>query len=471
MWRHEWYYRHDASFNTKVDFVKKELQKRRAVQWQKRMVTRNASAALIASGPFTEKEYMQAERRALAVAAIVDSAMARRAARFTGFKPKQLRDFWLDEIHEKLGSWLEIKKLQPVAVRVHTEGRFEVYVPDAKVVKRLGLAGTIRYTVRADGLFHETRDWQGQEQHQRFENPSRGITVLAVARRRETTLEEGYLAVAEPAPIMGGVRALSGDHPPWSADRAWLKVFATLVATAMGMLAGVRMLLRRTVAAPELEEPQGEPEPAEQGLAEPEPVFYDVDEPRPPLPSPLAPPRPLQPDAGPAPVLFSQWGRPAQPPTQPQPPPAPPQVQQPTASPAQHPILFGYDAQTAPHQWIPVGPEASAARRVDTAVHGSGAARLLTMPPHPAPNPPYTAPVLPEPPGGWKTFRSHPSSAGRKWGATQERQKDRMCTYAISSCPQCGSRSKSTHGSNSHYVRVKCGSCGLLLDRQLTLWE
>ena len=58
-----------------------------------------------------------------------------------------------------------------------------------------------------------------------------------------------------------------------------------------------------------------------------------------------------------------------------------------------------------------------------------------------------------------------------RWSQLQRKQRtDYVTAWAGVPCRNCGKVSKSTTGSNSHYLRMKCASCGTLLSKAIVIW-
>ncbi len=148
-----------------------------------------------------EEEFRQADRRALTVQLLLDTATARRAA-LLGVDPAKLRDFWLDPIPENLASLLELRKLAIVAVRVHPTGRSTSYFPNKADVAAHELEHTTRHTLRVDGVHREDIPW-GFVGTTSFGPSLRGISVFG--RRLKSREQRGRRTTTTPAETAGFV--------------------------------------------------------------------------------------------------------------------------------------------------------------------------------------------------------------------------------------------------------------------------
>jgi hypothetical protein len=144
-----------------------------------------------------EEEFRQADRRALAVQLLLDTATARRAAQ-TGVDPAKLRDFWLDPIPENLAALLELRKLAVSAVRIHPAGRSTTYFPSKGDVDAQGLEHTTRHTLRVDGAHKEDLLW-GFVNATNFGPSMRGISVFG--RRLKSREQRGRRQTTEAATV------------------------------------------------------------------------------------------------------------------------------------------------------------------------------------------------------------------------------------------------------------------------------
>ncbi len=155
-----------------------------------------------------------------------------------------------------------------------------------------------------------------------------------------------------------------------------------------------------------------------------------------------AAPRPeflrVQPEAGPAPVPFAHWGRPAQPVRAAEPEPQP----------------------SAP----PAAPTGEAFRRRAAELDREETAPLRAWPPAGLPDVP----------------QARAADRVGTWGADQTQQRDALARR-VRRCPGCGRDLDVRHpyaeglvnfsGSNNFTMQVKCGRCKRLLAKERTFWR
>ncbi len=322
---------------------------------------------------------------------------------------------------------------------MHPEGRAHTWKAGASDVKRLGLSGLILVTMREDGIYHEDLE----REHRRCElhlGPSeRTVSVfcrrLGKKRSRRgdgkalvTTADEATTEVATAAFV-------DVDSESYRFEAFWTMASGVAAAAVVGLTLGRRRRERpEPDAEPDAEleeehpvdpvEPQPQVQPAEPQPSAPQrhPLLFGYDDKPGPHPDFLR----VQPEAGPAPVPFAHWGRPAQPaqPAEPEPQPSAPSQAPPTAPCPRVPVW--------PPAGLPDVPQARAAERVGT------------------------------------------------WGADQTRQRDALASR-VTRCPGCGRDLDvaspyavglvSMAGSNNHWMQVKCGRCKRLLVRERTYWR
>ena len=122
LWKHEWYFRHDPKLDEKFAYVKDQLKRLRHEQWLKRRSTRGAEKTYFAD-PVDEGAELRMERRGIAVRDIVERATARRIAERGLAEDARVRDHWVERPPTNLADTLELRRLVPVQLRVHPEGR------------------------------------------------------------------------------------------------------------------------------------------------------------------------------------------------------------------------------------------------------------------------------------------------------------------------------------------------------------
>ena len=236
-----------------------------------------------------EEEFRQADRRALAVQLLLDTAIARRAAQ-TDVDPARLRDFWLDSIPENLASLLELRKLAVTAVRIHPTGRSTTYFPSKNDVEAQDLEHTTRHTLRVDGV-HKQDDLWGFVNTTNFGPSMRGISVFGrrLKSREQRSRRQPNLSVSirdsnvETAAFVAEAPTLAILEPAqyeyWQQNMP--EFIRALAAILVALIGGSAVTINCC--------PRPEPEnPEEEADAVPAPVPEDVQEDAaaPPLPPP-----------------------------------------------------------------------------------------------------------------------------------------------------------------------------------------